>query len=156
MASRLIIFLVVALLGCRICSAADDRQPPATKRLLMLYSERNELPAIRAIDSGLREALSARGGVELFAEYLDFARFPAEHHSDGLLALLRDRYGERKLDMVVTTGYEALRFALSSRDALFPGVPITYCGLERHQLSGEVLPAEPCCTMISAAPSSWR
>ena len=142
MASRLIIFLVIALLGCRVCRAEDNRQPPAAKRLLMLYSERNELPAIRAIDSGLREALSTRGGVELFAEYLDFARFPAEHHSDGLLALLRDRYGERKLDMVVTTGYEALRFALSSRDVLFPGVPITYCGLEQHQLSGEVLPAD--------------
>ena len=60
MASRLIIFLVIALLGCRVCRAGDDRQPPATKRLLMLYSERNELPAIRAIDSGLRESLSAR------------------------------------------------------------------------------------------------
>jgi PAS domain S-box-containing protein len=133
------IFLAV-FLGAVPCRAqAVEPQP---KRVLLLYAERSELPAIRAIDSGIREALAARGGVEVFAEYFDFARFPAESHSGPLIDLLRDRYGRRKVDLVVSTGYEALQFALAKREELFPGVPITYCAIERHQLEGSTLPAD--------------
>ncbi len=113
---------------------------PASKRVLLLYSERQELPAIRAIDAGLREAFAVRGGVEIFAEYCDFARFPAEKHSGGLVDFLRSRYGARKMDMVVAAGYEALQFAIAKRDALFPGVLITYCGIERRQVEAKPLP----------------
>jgi hypothetical protein len=112
------------------------------KRVLLLYAERVETPAIRAIDLKLREAFAARGGVEVFAEYFDFARFPAERHAGGLIDLLRNRYSGRKLDLVITTGFEALQFALAQRDRLFPGVPITYCGIERHQLEGHALPPD--------------
>ena len=79
---------------------------------------------------------------EVFAEHFDFARFPAEQHAGGLVDLLRNRYGTRKLDMVITTGYEALQFALSKRSELLPGVPITFCGIERHQLAGQTLPPD--------------
>ena len=37
----------------------------ASKCVLLLYAERAETQAIRAIDAGLREALAARGGVEV-------------------------------------------------------------------------------------------
>ncbi|HEY5893615.1 MAG TPA: hypothetical protein VIT91_10330, partial [Chthoniobacterales bacterium] len=130
--------LVALLLAFSLAVAA--RAEPESKRVLLLYAERHELPAIRAVDAGLREAFAARGGVEVFAEYFDFARFPAERHAGGLIDLLRNRYGARKLDLVIAAGYEALQFALAQRAELFPGVPITYCGIERHQLAGKPLP----------------
>lgn len=136
MLPRLISFLLAFSL------AVAARAEPESKRVLLLYAERHELPAIRAVDAGLREALAARGGVEVFAEYFDFARFPAERHAGGLIELLRNRYGARKLDLVIPTGYEALQFALAQRAELFPGVPITYCGIERHQLIGKPLPPD--------------
>lgn len=109
--------------------------------MLLLYAERAELPAIRALDAGIRDALTSRGGVEVFAEYLDFARFPAEQHGEALNALLRDRYGAKKLDLVVTAGNSALQFALAHREGLFSGVSITYGGVERHQVENKGLPA---------------
>lgn len=60
--------------------------------VLLLYAERAEAPAIRAIDAGLREALAARGGVEVFAEYFDFSRFPAERHAGGLIDSLLKKW----------------------------------------------------------------
>ncbi len=126
---------------CVVAPLAYGAEPIATpKRVLLLYAERAETPAIRAIDTGLREAFAARGGVEVFAEYFDFARFPAERHAGGLTNLLSNRYGGQKLDLVITTGFEALQFAVAERGVLFPAVPITYCGIERHQLEGKPLP----------------
>src|SRR4051812_49279752 len=105
-------FWVILLLTlCLVISAAAQvatRPEPESKRVLLLYGGRSEFPAIRAVDTGLREAFATRGGVEVFAEYFDFARFPAAQHTGGLVDLLSDRYGSEKLDMVITTGYEAL------------------------------------------------
>lgn len=138
-----ILFLALRLLVPNAGAAGvGDREGPVHKRVLILYAERSELPAIRAIDGGLRDSFAARGGVEIFTEYLDFSRFPAATHADGLTTLLSDRYGRDKLDLVIAAGYQALEFAVSRREVLFPGVPITYCGLEQHQLDGKALPED--------------
>jgi PAS domain S-box-containing protein len=121
----------------------------AAAQVLLLYTERSELPAIHAIDVGVREALAARGGVEVFAEHFDFARFPAQRNISSLIELLRTRYGAMKLDMVITTGNEALEFALAQRDALFPGVPITYCGIERQHVTARPLPPDVSGVLLS-------
>jgi signal transduction histidine kinase/ABC-type uncharacterized transport system substrate-binding protein len=143
MLSRFSVIPLLALcFATCVATQAAARTKPESKSVLLLYAERDELPAIHAIDVGLREALAARGGVEVFAEHFDFARFPAARYAGGLVDLLRNRYGTRKLDMVITTGYEALQFALSKRSELFPGVPITFCGIERHQLAGQTLPPD--------------
>jgi ABC-type uncharacterized transport system substrate-binding protein len=143
MRSRFSVILLLALVfATSVAAQVAARAEPESKRVLLLYGGRSEFPAIRAVDTGLREAFAARGGVEVFAEFFDFARFPAARHTGGLIALLRDRYGSRKMDMVVTTGYEALQFALAQRAELFPGVPITYCHIERHQLAGQTLPPD--------------
>lgn len=47
-----------------------------------------------------------------------------------------------KMDMVIAVGYLSLQFALSEREGLFNGVPITFCGIERRQLAGHVLPED--------------
>lgn len=137
------LFLFVLCLGPASARAQGaGRAEAESKRVLLLYAERAETPAIRAIDTGLREAFVARGAVEVFAEYFDFARFPSEKHSGGMIDLLRDRYGNQRFHMVVTTGYQALKFALAHRDELFPGVPLAYCGIERHQLQDRPLPPD--------------
>jgi len=134
---RLFLFAV-----CLCSASVAGRAEAESKRVLLLYAERAELPAIRAIDVGLREALVERGGVEVFAEYFDFARFPAEQHSGGLINLLRDRYGARKLDLVIPAGNGALRFALEHRRELFPDAAIVFCAIERRQAENESLPAD--------------
>ncbi|WP_166442636.1 sensor histidine kinase [Phragmitibacter flavus] len=121
-----------------IASASE----PSPKRVLLLYSERAGIPAIQAIDAGLVEAFAARGNVEVFSEYFDFARFPAKKHAEGQVEHLHDRYGGLKLDKVIVVGFETLKFVIQHREKLFPGVPVTFCGIERHLLSGTTLPPD--------------
>jgi hypothetical protein len=92
MRSRFSILLLIALcFATSVAAQVAVRAEPESKRVLLLYGGRYEFPAIRAVDTGLREAFAARGGVEVFAEYFDFARFPAARHTGGLVDLLRDR-----------------------------------------------------------------
>ncbi len=123
-------------------SAVASTPQPESKRVLLLYTERHALPAIRAIDAGITEAIAERGGVEIFTEYLDFARFPADEHTGGLIEFIKSRYGSKRLDLIISAGWEALNFAVVQRESLFPGVQIAYCGVEKEQVQSVKLPAD--------------
>ena len=55
-----------------VAAQVAGRAEPESKRALVLYGERLELPALHAVDLGLREAFAARGGVEVFTENFDW------------------------------------------------------------------------------------
>lgn len=61
------------------------------------------------------------------SEYLDLGMFErAEVFERELVAYLAAKYAHTKLDMVVLTSSEALRFTMRHRAQLFPGVPIVF------------------------------
>jgi len=98
-----LLWLLTLLIGVERLSAQALPSEIKAKRVLLFYPELAEMPVVRAIDSGLREAFVTRGGVEVFAEYLDFSRFPAEQQGGPLIELLHNRYSGRELDLVVAT-----------------------------------------------------
>lgn len=114
--------------------------PPRT--VLMLSSERSDLPSIPDFEQGLRKGLAnPAGGIEIYVEYFDFGRFPIEKHSASLVRYLHDRYRERRIDVVVPFQDSAFEFTLAHRDKLFPGVAVVAAGVERHAVEGRTLPA---------------
>ena len=83
--------------------------PPATERsVLVPYSERGDLPAIEAFEENMRQVLHASTSprIELFSEYLDFARFPAEQPEKFFVRNLRERYAGRQIDLVLPADAE--------------------------------------------------
>ena len=97
-----------------------------TKNVLVLHAFESNVPILELTDRGLRAALDS-GGVGIrnqFFEYLDLARNPGPEHRQHLLELLRQRYGLRKIDVIVTMYPEALRFVLNEGRMIFPDVPI--------------------------------
>lgn len=79
-------------------------------------------------------------GHNIYVEYLD-----AKHHSDQeyldlLLTLLKKKYRDLQIDVIISSDDYALSFLLSHRDELFSGVPIVFCGVNdfsAKMLSGE-------------------
>jgi hypothetical protein len=102
-----------------------------TKNVLVLCSERPDLPAVRLVEQSLRDAFGAATspGVEWFSEYLDFGRFSAAEQEATLGRYLRERYADRRIDLVLPIAGQALAFALRHREELFPGVPIVFAVL---------------------------
>jgi len=105
---------------------AQSLNPLTGKNVLVVHAFESNVPIFELTDRGLRAALDA-GGVGIrnqFFEYLDLARNPDPQHTQHLVDLLRLRYADRKIDLIITLYQEALRFVLNEGRSIFPEVPI--------------------------------
>jgi len=142
----LISLLVVLALPFPVAAGETDRP----KRALVLHSFNIPLPAHIEVDQGLKAGVRAAGGppVEWETEYLDLVRFADPGYLDLLLDLLRRKYSQRRVDLVIPVFPPAIKFFLTYGVKIFSGVPVVICGevegLRRN------LPLEPpyTCTFI--------
>ena len=100
-----IVELIAFIKGASLCVGVAFALDPvgAEKSVLVLYGERGDLPAIQAVQENLREVFhnSRSPRIELFSEYLDFARFSGNQQETALLRYLGERYTGRQIDLVV-------------------------------------------------------
>jgi PAS domain S-box-containing protein len=137
---ELIAFIKGASLCVGIAFALDSAEP--VKSVLVLYGERGDLPAIQAVEENLRQVFHSSHSprIELFSEYLDFARFSGDQQVKALLRYLQERYTARQIDLIVPVAGSALEFALAHRKELFSGIPIVFCALDQRELEQLALP----------------
>ena len=64
--------------------------------------------------------------VTFYVEYLESQRFSRAGYEKAVSETLRQAYSGKQIDLVVTSAYPALRFAIDHRDQIFPGVPIVF------------------------------
>ncbi len=79
-------------------------------------------------------------GIRLFIEHLDQRRFPGQAHAPEFLAYLARKYRDTPLRLLVSADDAALDFLLAHRQALFPGLPLVFCGVndcEPGRLAGQ-------------------
>jgi len=130
-----LLLLVAALALAPRAMAADG-----ARHVLILHAYSRFLPAIGAVDSGMRATVrtTAERPVHLYDEFLDMPRFEGPAYSRAVVGYLHEKYAVRRPDVIVTTGLEALQFVLDHRAALFPGTPVVFLSL-----TGETLPPNP-------------
>ena len=119
-------FILLAYAPRSALAQARPQVPPDEKNVLILHAFESNMPLHIRTDRGLTAALESGGiGVKnQFFEYLDLARNPGAEHRQYLIELLRRRYGQRQIDMIITMYPEALTFILSEGRDIFPEVPI--------------------------------
>jgi len=106
----------------RMASAVDLSQ----KNVLVLHGLESNVPIFELTDRGIKMVLDS-GGVGIrnqFFEYLDLVRNPGPEHRILMAEFMRQRYGQRKIDLVITLYPEALLFAVNEGCTIFPGAPI--------------------------------
>ncbi len=102
-------------------------------RVLVLHSYHAGYPWTDGLAAGLAEGLGGAGrSVEVFAEYMDAKRF----HDEASLARVRDlltgKYAGIRLDLLIATDNPAFTLATELRNAMFPGLPIVFAGLNGY------------------------
>ena len=114
----------------------------ATRRVVLLFDERPELPGLARIDAEFVRMLvsSSAEPVEIYREAMDLSRFSSDTYKMLLRDFLRDKYSDRKIDVAVAVLGPALDFLLSSGEGIFPGTPIVFLGIEDPYLVGRSLP----------------
>jgi len=115
----------------------------ATRNVVFLFDERLDLPGLAAIDADLVRTLTSNSkeNVEIYRESMDLSRFGSDTYQQQLRDFLRAKYASKKIDVAVAIVRPALDFLLSHGDAIFPGTPIVFCGIDRYELAGRSLPA---------------
>ena len=120
-----------------------SRASAQTRRVLLLYDERTDLPGLALLDARLVKTLTEGlpGALEVYREAMDLSRF----HSDNYPLLLRDhyraKYAGKKIDVVVAAMGPSLDFMLAHGAEAFPGASIVFCGIDRRDLGRRALPA---------------
>lgn len=135
-----------ALLLALLLAASHARAAGDERKVLVLYSLGAEnVSAWQAmVHKGLYDELdrNAWGDVPtIFEEHFDAGRVGRQAALDSMAPYLRIKYGQVKLDAVVTENYLAAAF-LNSHPELFPGVPRYYVNHGRkgwHPRDGEAL-----------------
>ena len=132
---RLASALVLALVGSSP-ALADKRH------VVLVYDERTTLPGLSVLDASLVRTLTAESpdAIEVYREQMDLSRFGSEAYLLELRNHLSSKYSGRKIDAVVAVMGPSLDFLLRHGAAIFPGAPIVFCGIDRHELGDEPLP----------------
>ena len=102
-----------------------DRQP---RRVLALYWLGPDHPVTVTFDRQFQAVLKRQGANQTvhYAEYLETGRFPGESQLRIMRDYLRQKYADRKIDVLFCWGAGPFEFFIRNHDELFPGTPIVY------------------------------
>ncbi len=101
-----------------------------SRKVLVLHSYHQGFDWTDSIQQALARSLAVTDpDVELYVEYMNSKRQPAEAVSERLAELYRQAYARVRFDAIVASDNNALDFLLRYRDTLFPGVPVVFCGI---------------------------
>jgi PAS domain S-box-containing protein len=99
---------------------------PAPKRVLLLYTYGDGLPAYQKATPAFLSVTTA-GGIninDLFFEYLDLQRNDNAEYRQRLADLLSYKYAEQQIGLIVTVHTGALNFLLDEAKELLPDAPV--------------------------------
>jgi len=114
----------------------------ATRHIVLLFDERVELPGLAALAAEFVQTLASNSSdhIETYRETMDISRFDSDSYRTLLNDYLREKYANKKIDVAVAAFGPSLEFLLKHGDAIFPGTPIVFCGIDRRELGDRSLP----------------
>jgi PAS domain S-box-containing protein len=124
-----------------LCAATLCASAAAPKRVLLLHSFGREFAPFNTFSEAFRTALSQQLGydVEFHDVALESARGEGEASEGPLVDYLTTLFGPHGLDLVVTIGGPAARFAQKYRPRLFPSTPLLFASVDERHLEATAL-----------------
>lgn len=121
--------LCIAVLLVSVSGAYGEAS--ARRRVLILHSYNQGYQWTDEIQRGIEDAFAGRSELELVVEYMFANDYHSEDYERLLTGLYEYKYGGEpsRVELVIVSDDHALNFALSKRGALFPGIPIVFCGI---------------------------
>ncbi len=118
--------------------------PHPHKSVLVLVSDEPNLPAVTMAMEALRTELLVDdpAAISLFTEYLDLNRFESPAFQAEVLPREKEKYRAVPLDLILCVSLPALQLTLAQRDRLWPGVPLSFIGVDAEDLEEVSLPAD--------------
>lgn len=121
---RIVLVLSILTFACPLLLALQ-------RNVVVIHSYHQGFIWTDRIQEGLRGSLERFGPkIDLHTEYLDAKRHPLiGDYRAAMIAALQAKYANERPDVVVVSDNAALSFVVGNREALFPSVPIVFCGI---------------------------
>lgn len=133
-APRWCVLIAIIWLGPLLCTAAQSAPAAEPKRILMLHSfGRDTSPYDRVASSFRTEMLHAWPGQAAFYDFaLEARRSGLPESEAAVVEVLRARFANVKLDLVVAVGAPASLFYGKHRQELFPSAPLLMLAMDQR------------------------
>jgi signal transduction histidine kinase len=129
----LLLFAVIIFLLTQ--TIASHAQKPVRRVLLINDFGPTASPGIALLDNAIATGLeNSPYQVELYSENIESNLFPDETAQRRIRDWYREKYSERKPDVIITVGPASLRYMAESHGTLFRGAPIVFCGITEETL----------------------
>ncbi len=130
---RFVILLCMLFVLCpTLASPQQDKAKDKIQRkhVLFINSYQNGYAWSDTILEAVRsEFVQSPVNVELQVEYLDAKKHPEERVHELLTELFAVKYKDVHFDIIICADNPAFNFLLSRKEALFPNVPVVFCGI---------------------------
>jgi signal transduction histidine kinase len=135
-------FLLVLCIWAIVSIASALPASSATRRVVLLFDERPELPGLTLLQADLVRTLTSSSAdrIEVYNETMDQSRFGSGSYQLLLRDFLRAKYSDKKIDVVIAILAPSLNFLLDYGAIIFPGTPIVFCGIDKTELGNRLLP----------------
>jgi len=133
---------LVCVLVVLLALSALAGQAQARSQVLLVFDEDKDLPGLAIINRNLQQVLRTelQERVEFYSESLNISQFHDAEYDGVLREYFRRKYEGRQVDLIIAVMEPSLDFLLRHADALFPGVPIVFCGVDPVDVEARSLP----------------
>ena len=129
----LLLFCLEVGWGCAFSCAAE-------KHILMINSYHQRMPWVRDIVRGVEDVLLPNeNSLTFHIENMDSKEFHSDEYFQAFKEYISVKYGESRIELLLSSDNNAYDFLRENRDTLFPGVPVFFCGVnnfDEQQLVG--------------------
>jgi PAS domain S-box-containing protein len=128
-----ITFFLLTTVLCLFISqagAAIEKNPLKTKHILLLNSYHQRMTWVKDIVRGVEDILQPeKNGLSLHVENMDSKKHHSPEYYDIFYNYLKIKYKNTKFSLILSSDNNSYNFLRKHRDILFPGVPVSFCGV---------------------------
>ena len=137
----LLLFAVVIVFLAQTIAAYA--QKPVRRVLIFNDFSSISSPGIALLDNAIASGLETSPyQIELYNENIESTLFSDDAAQRRIRDWYREKYSDRKPDVIITVGPASLRYMVESHRSLFPGTPIVFCGTTEETLQHVMLDSE--------------
>jgi PAS domain S-box-containing protein len=127
----------LTVLLAALCFLGSTNSVAETKKnvLVLFASVKYSDEFLSAIEPSIRSRVP--GPITFYDAYLDDRIVEEDSHRESQAETFRRRYSNVKMDVVIACNPQAFHFAVEYRDKIFPGVPIVFTAIGKHEFERE-------------------
>lgn len=119
----------ILVIGIAMPALADEKTEEV-KYVLLLNSYHQKMTWVKDIVKGVEDVIRPNeNNISLHIENLDSKLFSSPEYFDIFRDYLRVKYRNTQFSLILSSDNNAYDFLRQNRDTLFPGVPVSFCGV---------------------------